>query len=222
MEQQQRKHHERPIILNVTTAPDFIKLGQEISIEKFLANALASYNTSMSQNSNVPYYLSFVNKEKISNIQLQENSNITYPDSYNDTEHPLNPFLSIAPDAIPLVVERTMNLFYHQRMIRNRHECIRHIRDKHQELLGPLLEPILKVQQRRKQQQQQQKSVAQNTEEDEVRETTFNVLLVDPAYHTNVGDHMLSLGEIQLIKSLQEQQGYTQVPVEQCSYNQAG
>lgn len=44
--------------------------------------------------------------------------------------------------------------------------------------------------------------------------TTKHVLLVDPAYHSNVGDHMITLGELEFLKEI--------ASVSQCSYAQAG
>ena len=43
-----------------------------------------------------------------------------------------------------------------------------------------------------------------------------DALLVDPAYHKNVGDHMLTLGEIRLIEET-----FKLSPIQQCHYRQA-
>lgn len=73
--------------------------------------------------------------------------------------------------------------------IQSRHSCIRAVRDKQLEIFRGVFGSLEKLQ----------------------------VLLVDPAYHSNVGDHMLSLGELNLI-----QEGLQQAAPKQCHYIQAG
>ena len=72
--------------------------------------------------------------------------------------------------------------------IRQRHECIAKIRARHEQLLAPLVTP--------------------NADHP-------HSLLVDPAYHRNVGDSMLTLGELIFLK----RRGFTKC--EQCHYKQA-
>jgi exopolysaccharide biosynthesis predicted pyruvyltransferase EpsI len=50
-----------------------------------------------------------------------------------------------------------------------------------------------------------------------------HILLVDPAYHSNVGDHMITLGELQFLQPyLAQQSNNTTIGLSQCSYIQAG
>lgn len=52
-----------------------------------------------------------------------------------------------------------------------------------------------------------------------------SILLVDPAYHSNVGDHMITLGELSLITSTVDEDPARTIPpavLSQCSYIQAG
>lgn len=46
-----------------------------------------------------------------------------------------------------------------------------------------------------------------------------HLLLVDPAYHSNVGDHMITLGELQFLKPIMAEHD---IQLSQCSYIQAG
>lgn len=46
-----------------------------------------------------------------------------------------------------------------------------------------------------------------------------HILLVDPAYHSNVGDHMITLGELKFLQSFIAEHG---IQLSQCSYIQAG
>jgi len=75
--------------------------------------------------------------------------------------------------------------------IRKRHECIQKIRERQNKTLAPLIES--------------------NT-------VNRRALLVDPAYHKNVGDHMLTLGELIFLHRL----GYNKESFSQCNYVQAG
>lgn len=69
-----------------------------------------------------------------------------------------------------------------------RHECLVKIRQRQVETLGKLFTGYSRV------------------------------LLVDPAYHKNVGDHMLTLGELTFLKSI----GFPDDAIAQCSYLQGG
>jgi hypothetical protein len=73
--------------------------------------------------------------------------------------------------------------------VRQRHECIQAIRKRHVDIFGPMMKTT----------------------------TQDPPLLVDPAYHANVGDHMLTLGEIKFIQETMN----LGVPL-QCHYEQAG
>jgi exopolysaccharide biosynthesis predicted pyruvyltransferase EpsI len=70
-----------------------------------------------------------------------------------------------------------------------RHQCIEKIRQRHSATLGPFMDAS----------------------------DNRRVLLVDPAYHRNVGDHMITLGELEFIKRL----GYAAETQSQCHYVQA-
>jgi exopolysaccharide biosynthesis predicted pyruvyltransferase EpsI len=67
-----------------------------------------------------------------------------------------------------------------------RHECLASIRQRQYEVLQPYF-----------------------------TKSTTQVLLVDPAYHSNVGDHMITLGELQFLSQFAQN-------IQQCSYTQAG
>jgi exopolysaccharide biosynthesis predicted pyruvyltransferase EpsI len=56
------------------------------------------------------------------------------------------------------------------------------------------------------------------TEQQQHNHQDLNVLLVDPAYHANVGDHMLTLGELEFLQRPMQQP----TPIDQCYYVQAG
>lgn len=56
--------------------------------------------------------------------------------------------------------------------ILQRHQCLQAVRDRHLEIFGRFAK----------------------------KEEKSTVLLVDPAYHSNVGDHMLTIGELEFIK----------------------
>lgn len=109
-----------------------------------------------------------------------------------------NPFDSIPPMSIPFVEQyemipnETSFSYFYERMIQNRHQCIYHIRQKHYDVLNRFF----------------------HTEDN----NPLNVLLVDPAYHENVGDHMLTLGENYYYNNIQTNDAI----IEQCSYTQAG
>ena len=75
-----------------------------------------------------------------------------------------------------------------------RHTCIQRIRQRHVDLLGPWI------------------AVPQPPQKE-------HVLLVDPAYHANVGDHMLTLGELQFLNH--SLPAFMMEPT-QCHYVQAG
>jgi exopolysaccharide biosynthesis predicted pyruvyltransferase EpsI len=102
-----------------------------------------------------------------------------------------SPWTSKPPDSIPL------NTKGGRPHIRLRHECIRRIRDRHFQRFGPFL-------------------LNQNAQQ-QIRE----VLLVDPAYHRNVGDHMITLGELVFLQRLQ-QLFNPNLSVSQCGYIQHG
>jgi exopolysaccharide biosynthesis predicted pyruvyltransferase EpsI len=74
--------------------------------------------------------------------------------------------------------------------IYKRHQCIEKIRQRHSATLGPFMDA----------------------------RDNRRVLLVDPAYHRNVGDHMITLGELEFIKRL----GYAAETQSQCHIVQAG
>jgi exopolysaccharide biosynthesis predicted pyruvyltransferase EpsI len=78
--------------------------------------------------------------------------------------------------------------------VRQRHECIQAIRKRHVDILGPMITTTPKT-----------------------TSTQDPPLLVDPAYHSNVGDHMLTLGEIEFLQQTMN----LGVPL-QCHYVQAG
>jgi hypothetical protein len=100
-------------------------------------------------------------------------------------EEKIKPWESKPPTPIALMDTKNM-------VIRQRHQCLQAVRERHLEIVGELL-----------------------SSKEEASDTT--VLLVDPAYHSNVGDHMLTLGELEFIqKSLR-----LPVPL-QCHYVQAG
>jgi exopolysaccharide biosynthesis predicted pyruvyltransferase EpsI len=71
-----------------------------------------------------------------------------------------------------------------------RHQCIEKIRQRHRAILGPFMDAS----------------------------HDRRVLLVDPAYHRNVGDHMITLGEVEFMKRM----GYATETQSQCHYIQAG
>jgi exopolysaccharide biosynthesis predicted pyruvyltransferase EpsI len=71
-----------------------------------------------------------------------------------------------------------------------RHQCIEKIRQRHSTALGPFMDSS----------------------------DNRRVLLVDPAYHRNVGDHMITLGELEFMKRV----GYGAETQSQCHYIQAG
>jgi exopolysaccharide biosynthesis predicted pyruvyltransferase EpsI len=74
--------------------------------------------------------------------------------------------------------------------IYKRHQCIEKIRQRQSATLGPFMDAS----------------------------DNRRVLLVDPAYHRNVGDHMITLGELEFIKRL----GYAAETQSQCHLVQAG
>ena len=74
--------------------------------------------------------------------------------------------------------------------IKRRHTCIKAIRARHREIFKDYL-------------------LGDNG-------AMLDVVLVDPAYHKNVGDHMLTLGEIRLIE-----QAFKVPHAQQCHYRQA-
>jgi exopolysaccharide biosynthesis predicted pyruvyltransferase EpsI len=74
--------------------------------------------------------------------------------------------------------------------IYKRHQCIEKIRERQSAALGPFMDAS----------------------------DNRRVLLVDPAYHRNVGDHMITLGELEFMKRL----GYAANTQSQCHYVQAG
>ena len=75
--------------------------------------------------------------------------------------------------------------------IRKRHECIAKIRERTRDQLRPFVK----------------------TYED----TQTHTLLVDPAFHPNVGDNMIYYGEVQFLRSL----GFDNLTIDTCSYRQA-
>jgi exopolysaccharide biosynthesis predicted pyruvyltransferase EpsI len=122
-----------------------------------------------------------------------------------------DPFRSTPPDSIPLEEflddpiqtndpseEYDTTSFFFRRMTQNRHECIRRIRKRQFKVLAPYVKPAL--------------ASAKNSSD---------LLLIDPSYHANVGDSMLTLGEIEFIRRLQSNYKYQQIPLDQCSYEQA-
>jgi hypothetical protein len=72
--------------------------------------------------------------------------------------------------------------------IRQRHTCIQAVRDRQNKIFEGLLGD----------------------------DANLQVLLVDPAYHSNVGDHMLTLGELSLIQTTLKR-----AAPQQCHYQQA-
>ena len=98
----------------------------------------------------------------------------------------ISPFTSKPPE--PIALFETSSDF-----IRNRHKCIQQIRQRHNDLLGPYIF--------RKSQSSTQPSP---------------ILLVDPAYHKNVGDSMITLGEMVFFAQDQAHE------VSQCGYVQHG
>jgi exopolysaccharide biosynthesis predicted pyruvyltransferase EpsI len=91
------------------------------------------------------------------------------------------------------IVPEAMNLFDTDHPgIRKRHECIVEIRELAHQLLDPHLRPFAEHQK--------------------------PVLVVDPAYHPNVGDSMIYKGELNFLKHL----GYENAAVETCGYAQSG
>jgi exopolysaccharide biosynthesis predicted pyruvyltransferase EpsI len=48
-----------------------------------------------------------------------------------------------------------------------------------------------------------------------------HILLVDPAYHSNVGDHMITIAELELLKNVSTTSATSTSVVSQCSYVQA-
>ena len=77
--------------------------------------------------------------------------------------------------------------------VKHRHSCIQAIRDRHQETFKDFL-----------------------LVGDDKNGANREVVLVDPAYHKNVGDHMLTLGEIRLIE-----EAFKLPRPQQCHYRQA-
>jgi hypothetical protein len=79
--------------------------------------------------------------------------------------------------------------------IKRRHTCIQAIRAHHQDIFKDYL-------------------VDDNG-------ANRDVLLVDPAYHDNVGDHMLTLGEIRMIEETLIEETFKLPSMSQCHYEQA-
>ena len=108
------------------------------------------------------------------------------PTAASKQEHRIDPRTSIPPNPVEL-------LSVDHPGIRQRHKCIIKIRERHDQLLGPLVK----------------KPNAHHP----------HVLLVDPAYHANVGDHMLTLAELVFLESRGFKGG--SAAVDQCHYVQA-
>jgi exopolysaccharide biosynthesis predicted pyruvyltransferase EpsI len=83
-----------------------------------------------------------------------------------------------------------------------RHACLYEIRKRHTSLLGPYFPPSESTPQHRQPQQ-------------------HTILLVDPAYHSNVGDHMITLGELAFLPTTSRDHQQRR-DIYQCSYVQAG
>ena len=102
---------------------------------------------------------------------------------------PLKPWESSPPNPIVL----TGSSANQDDFVKHRHSCIQEVRQRQKKIFDDLL--------------------AQDRQTDD----DLQILLVDPAYHRNVGDHMLTLGELYLI-----QETLQQPAPQQCHYIQAG
>ena len=132
---------------------------------------------------------------------IQEYFQPQQQEASQQSQQPIKPWESTPPKSIELF--DTNNPAIHQR-----HQCIQSIRQRHNDLLLPLLRS--------------------NSDRDGGLEP---VLLVDPAYHSNVGDHMLTLGELEFLegplrqsymKEGKDNQKQDLPPPLQCHYIQAG
>jgi len=100
----------------------------------------------------------------------------------------ITPLNSCPPEPIELYSGLTRDSLLYKR-----HECIEKIRARHTALLSPLM-------------------VADQSL------PKSHILLVDPAYHSNVGDHMITLGELEFMKRM----AYDTQQVAECHLIQAG
>ena len=130
---------------------------------------------------------------------------VTFPENNKNNNNPVNsilmdPFQSIPP------VPRPLHNHHPEDVLRDK--CLQSIRQRQYQQL--LVLPYYF----RKQQQQQQYNNTNNH---------IIILWIDPAYHRNVGDHMLTLGEQQLLSTTTTTNTSTQqrIIIQQCGYIQA-
>ena len=95
-----------------------------------------------------------------------------------------HPFNSTPPHSVPLRWDPTASHPH----IPLRHQCIARIRKQHQQVLGPHVQSVV--------------GQARYYHHDRRRHDRHHhpLLLVDPAYHQNVGDHMITLGELAFLR----------------------
>ena len=131
--------------------------------------------------------------------------------AYKPPPQPIKPWDSTPPE--PMKLFDTKNPAIYQR-----HQCIQYIRQRHDELLLPLFSYDPKS---------SSSSSSGNGGGGNNQEEVEPVLLVDPAYHANVGDHMLTLGEIEFLEHplrsyVNNKLNKELPPPVQCHYVQAG
>ena len=102
----------------------------------------------------------------------------------------LKPWESTAPTPIELFMGDSAKK---DDFVKHRHMCLQEVRHRQKKVFDDLLG------------------------HDMQKDDDLQILLVDPAYHKNVGDHMLTLGELYLIQETLQQR-----PPKQCHYVQAG
>jgi exopolysaccharide biosynthesis predicted pyruvyltransferase EpsI len=129
-------------------------------------------------------------------IQVPSDSNMiaSYNNDYTTPEpKKLHPWESKPPTPISMnsMFSSSTALDPH---VRQRHSCIQGIRERHEKDLGTFLF---------------------GSSDDGSNSVEWRTLLVDPAYHTNVGDHMLTLGELAFFKK------HANARTEQCHHMQS-
>ena len=140
-------------------------------------------------------------------IDEQRNTRNVVP-PFREHDHPdlMNPHDSTPPNAISLfshsaTTAATSLLYLSKTALQRRHECIAAIRKRHDEILGPLFlttAPIVSHQLEEEEEDHLPRRIAASI----TRPRLKKVLLVDPAYHKNVGDHMITLGEMAFLQRM--------------------
>jgi len=133
----------------------------------------------------------------------------TKKDKKKKKERPAN-WVATTPDGIKL----------DEPFVEQRHYCLSKAREKHIEALGPIIFP------NEPQPRELLKTTATTTtttttsKEGTRKKKVLDVLLVDPGYHGNVGDHMLTTGTHRFIHDLSSVYNVN-MPTKQCHLNQA-